>query len=96
MLRIARVVAASLVLLVVTITIAPADAAPGRGGKSDEALSYWTAERAARATPRDLVVDPGNGRVALRPKPDNPGRGNGNGGGDDGGEQTGGRSVSVE
>lgn len=52
---------------------------------SDDAIGYWTPDRVAGATPRDVVLD-SPGRVELRPKPDNPGGGNGkgdNGGGED-------------
>jgi hypothetical protein len=51
------IAAASLLGVLLATAAAPADAAPSGAGGSGAPAGYWTAERMAAATPRDLVVD---------------------------------------
>jgi V8-like Glu-specific endopeptidase len=69
----------------------------GKSPSHDDIVGYWTADRIAGATPRDISRGPGADSRQPSKKPDNPGGGNGGGGnGGGGGGKPGGGDSAVK
>jgi V8-like Glu-specific endopeptidase len=90
---------AALLAVVLALFLASAVSAGGtngadKGKSKSDTINFWTADKIAKAKPREFIKNPGNDKASLK-KPDNPGGGGGGNGGNGGGGKPGGDGDSA-